>query len=257
MSFIRQTLAISVRHLKALLRQPAFVVITLAQPVIWLLLFGALFRKVVDLPGFGHSNYIAYLTPGVVIMTALFSAGWSGMTFIDDMEGGVMDRFLASPVHRSALIAGSLVSQTATTVVQSLVIIGLGWATGASFPGGVAGVVVLVAVSVLIAVAIGALSDGLALVARQRETLIAASSGLVLPLTFLSSTFLDDRVVTAWIRDVARFNPVDWAVKAGRDAVGAHVAWSTVGSYVGFLLAAVVVAGWLSTRAFRGYVAAG
>jgi ABC-2 type transport system permease protein len=250
MTFVRQTAAISVRHLKTLLRQPAFLGITLTQPLIWLLLFGALFKRVVDIPGFATHNYIGYLTPGVVIMTALFSAGWTGMTFIEDMDSGVMDRFLTSPVERGALMAASLASQALVTIIQSLIIVGIGWAVGATFAGGVGGVAVLVGVSVLIALAVGALSNGLALVARQRETLIAASSTLVLPLTFLSSAFLQENLVTPWIRDVARFNPVDWAIKAGRDVIGAHVAWGTVGSYVGFLLVSVAVAGWLATRAF-------
>ena len=115
MTFIRQTAAISVRHLKTLLRQPAFIFITLTQPVIWLLLFGALFRRVVDIPGFGSHNYIAFLTPAVVIMTALFSAGWVGMTFIEDMESGVMDRFLTAPVRRGAIMAASLAAQALAT----------------------------------------------------------------------------------------------------------------------------------------------
>jgi ABC-2 type transport system permease protein len=252
-TFVRQTAALSVRHVKTLLRQPAFLFITLAQPVIWLLLFGALFKKVIDIPGFGTHNYIGFLTPGVVIMTALFSSGWVGMTFIEDMESGVMDRFLTSPVHRGALMVASLSAQTLATVVQSLIIVGLGWATGATFPGGAAGITVLVGVAVLISFAVGALSNGLALLARQRETLIAASSSLVLPLTFLSSAFLQENLVTPWIRDIARYNPVDWAIKAGRDVIGAHVAWGTVGSYVGLLLAAVVVCGWLATRAFGAF----
>lgn len=253
MTWVRETAAISVRHLLALWRQPAFLFITLTQPVIWLLLFGALFKRVIDIPGFTGHNYIGFLTPGVVIMTALFSAGWTGMTFIEDMESGVMDRFLTSPVSRASIMAASLVAQALVTVVQSFVIVGLGWATGATFPYGFGGVLVLVGVSVLIAVAVGALSNGLALVARQRETLIAASSSLVLPLTFLSSAFLSENLETPWIRDIARFNPVDWAVKAGREVVGLHPVWSTVGSYAGFLVAAVVACGWLSTRAFRAY----
>jgi ABC-2 type transport system permease protein len=253
MTVVRQSLALSVRHLKTLLRQPAFVGITLTQPIIWLLLFGALFKKVTDIPGFGTGNYIGFLTPGVVVMTALFSAGWTGMTFIEDMDSGVMDRFLAAPLHRVALVAAALVSQAVTTVIQSVVIILLGWATGAAFPGGAGGLAALILVAVLIALAVGALSCGLALVARQRESLIAAASTVVLPLTFLSSAFLQEKLLTPWIRDVARFNPVDWAVKAGRIGIGAHAAWGTIGSYVGFLVAAGVVAGWLATRGFRAF----
>ena len=75
MNFARQSwVLLTNRYLRQLYRQPAVIGITLTQPVIWLLLFGALFRNVAEIPGFGGGNYITYLTPGVVIMTALFSA---------------------------------------------------------------------------------------------------------------------------------------------------------------------------------------
>src|SRR6201999_2301466 len=85
------------RLLRNMGRQPAFVVIMLIQPMIWLLLFGQLFKRVVELPGFAAGSYIDFLTPGVVVMTVLFSSGWAGMGLIDDMARGVMDRMLSSP----------------------------------------------------------------------------------------------------------------------------------------------------------------
>jgi len=251
--FLRQSWSITGRHLRAMARQPAFVFITLTQPIIWLLLFGALFKKIVDIPGFRGGSYIDFLTPGVVIMTALFSAGWSGMSFIDDMDAGVMDRFLVAPVQRGAMIAGSLAYQAIATVIQSGVIIGLGALAGASFPGGAGGIAALIASAVLIAVAFAALSNGFSLVTRQRESLIAAASALVLPLTFLSTAFMQKNLTTKWIQRVARFNPVDWAIKAGRGAVGSQVHWATVSSYGGFLLITVLVCSVLATRGFRAY----
>jgi ABC-2 type transport system permease protein len=253
MMLFSQTGAISLRHLRQLYRQWAFVGITLTQPVIWLLLFGALFRKVTEIPGFGGGNYVNFLTPGIVIMTALFSAGWTGMTFIDDMESGVMERILVAPVPRASMMVGSLAYQCVVTVIQSLVIILLGWGIGATFPGGVVGVLVLIGAAVLIGLAISALSNGLALVARQRESVIAASTATVLPLSFLSSTFLAAAVMPSWIRAIARYNPVNWAVKAGRLSVGAHVPWGTVGSYIGFLVITVILCTALATFAYRSY----
>ncbi|HEX5451590.1 MAG TPA: ABC transporter permease, partial [Candidatus Limnocylindrales bacterium] len=68
---------LTVRSLRNLLRQPWWIAISLAQPVIYLLFFGSLFGKVVEIPGFAATSYITFLTPGVVIMTALFGAGWT------------------------------------------------------------------------------------------------------------------------------------------------------------------------------------
>ena len=254
MNPVRQAWALLTgRYLRQLYRQPAVIGITLTQPVIWLLLFGALFKKVAELPGFGGGSYITYLTPGVVIMTALFSSSWTGMSFIEDMDTGVMDRFLTAPVPRGALIAASLAYQGVTTIVQSAIIIAIGWGMGATFPGGLAGVAALVGVAVLIAFAMAGLSNAFGLLTRQREALIGASTTLVLPLTFLSGAFLSLRLVPHWIADVARFNPVNWAASAGRVAVAGNGAWGTIGSYAGFLAIAALVTAIAATRAFGTY----
>src|SRR5260221_11563874 len=127
---------ITTRYLRAFLRQPAYVAFTLVQPVIWLFLFGQLFKRVVEIPGFTGSSYLAFLTPGVVAMSALFSTGWSGMSYVIDMERGVMDRFLGSPVRRGALIGGQLVYQAAMTMLQLLIILRPGLPPGARVEGG-------------------------------------------------------------------------------------------------------------------------
>jgi ABC-2 type transport system permease protein len=97
------------------------------------------------------------------------------------------------------------------------------------------------------------LSIGLALLARKEETLIAVVNFIVLPLTFLSSTFMKLSLAPNWIRDVARYNPVNWAVEAGREALGANVDWGYVGSRAGALAALAIVCVWLATRAFSAY----
>ena len=66
-----------VRLLRAMLRQPYYLAVSLTQPIIWLLLFGQLFKNVTEIPGFATSSYIDFLTPGVVVMTAMYSNGWS------------------------------------------------------------------------------------------------------------------------------------------------------------------------------------
>lgn len=241
------------RQIKRLMRQPWYLAITLVQPIIWLLLFGALFKKIVDIPGFKGGSYIDFLTPGIVVMTALFSSGWSGMSMLNDLERGVLDRFLVSPVRRWPLIAGPLIQLAIVIVIQSIIIVALGLAVGASFPGGVLGVLILVIVSVLLGACLGGISNGLALLARKEETLIAAVNFIVLPLTFLSSTFMQQNLIPAWIQDIARFNPVNWAVEAGRNALGAHVDWGLVLSRGGYLIALTLACGWFATRAFRSY----
>jgi ABC-2 type transport system permease protein len=247
---MRHTYYLALRDLRALWRQPWFVAVTLVQPLIWLLLFGELFKR-----SFGGDSYIAYLAPGIVVMSALFSSGWSGMATIEDINRGVTDRLLVSPVRRGALIAGRVAQSAVVIVVQSVVMVLIALAVGASFPGGVVGVVVLVLLAAVLGSALAALSNALALVTRQEESLIGAVTFLVLPLTFLSTALVNADLMPGWMRTVADVNPVDWAIEAGRSATAADPDWGLVATDVGLLVALLVVCGTLATRAFRSYQA--
>jgi ABC-2 type transport system permease protein len=250
---LRQTWQVTLRYLRALMRQPAWVGITVTQPLIWLLLFGALFKAVTRIPGFHGGSYIDFLTPGIVVMLAVSSAGWTGMGFIEDINGGVMDRVLASPVWRGALNLGSVAQAVLTIVIQSTVIVLLALALGASYGGGVGGVLVLIVIASLLGGCFASLSNGVALLARQRETLIGAVSFVLLPLTFLSSALMQRSLVPEWVRTASKFNPVNWAADAGRSATAGHVDWGLVGSRVGLLAALLVVGAAFATRAFGVY----
>jgi ABC-2 type transport system permease protein len=244
---------LTMRLLRVMGRQPAFVIIMLIQPMIWLLLFGQLFRRVVEIPGFAAEHYIDFLTPGVVVMTVLFSSGWAGMSFIEDMDRGVMDRMLSSPVSRGAMTASSTAYQGVTIVIQSVVIVVVGLIAGARFDGGPLGVLVMLVAAVLLGAAFASLSNGMALLVRTRESLIGFSTMLTLPLSFMSSAMMAKAVMPEWMQTVATYNPVDWTVVASREALSADPDWPAVLIRLGGLLAVAIVMGWLATRAFRNY----
>jgi ABC-2 type transport system permease protein len=248
-----QFAALTLRHVRALLRMPAYLAISIVQAVVWLPLFGSLFSAVADVPGFGGTDYIDFLTPGVVVMSALFSAGWAGMTFITDIDRGVMDRMLASPARRWALVGSSLAYQAVLATAQTTIIVLLGWALGTRYETGVPGVLVLIVVAMVLSMAVAGLSNALALVVRKEELLIAATNFLVLPLTFLSTATMARNLMPDWIQTAAQFNPVDWAVTAAREAIATDPDWMIVGTRLGCLLALMLFAGWLATRAFRAY----
>ena len=160
MTALRQTWQVSLRYLRVIARQPAFLFIALVQPIIWLLLFGALFKAVTEIPGFAGGSYIDFLTPGVVVMLAVSSAGWTGMGFIEDINSGVMDRMLAAPVWRGALNLGSVAQAVIQILIQTLLIVLLALALGAHYTNGVGGVLLLMLVAALLGAAFASLSNG-------------------------------------------------------------------------------------------------
>jgi ABC-2 type transport system permease protein len=256
MTAFAQTTYMTGRHLRAFVRQPWFVLMALVQPVIWLLLFGALFKSVTEIPGFTTAaTYLDYLVPGVLVMTALFSCGWSGMSIIEDLDRSIIDRFLVTPLHRSAIIAGLNAYELVALAIQAAIIGGLALLLGAHFDGGLLGYGALTLCAMLIGASVASFSDAMALMLRQRESVIGINTILTLPLTFLSAAFMPLTLVPDWIATAARFNPVNWAVEAGREALSATPDWSFIGPRIlGLVILTVLSTAW-ATRAFRSYQA--
>jgi ABC-2 type transport system permease protein len=242
------------RRLHAVLRQPAFVGISLIQPAIWLFLFGQLFRRVTDIPGFGGSgSYLDYLIPGIVAMNAMSASMWAGMGAMEEIERGTLNRFLVSPASRVALMNANVVELAVTTTVQTVIILLLGWLGGAHYPGGIAGPVVVVLASILLGTVFGTLSNACGMLVRQREAIIGINVFFMLPLTFLSSAFMAPTLMPGWMRNIAACNPLNWAVQAGRSALNADPDWSVIGLRCGGLLALAVVCVAVSVATFRSY----
>jgi len=253
-TFLTHTLLLTGRQLRWALRMPAFLVMNLVQPVIWLLLFGQLFKSVIEIPGFGvGQSYLEYLTPGVVMMLALFGSAWSGTVYIQDMDRGVMDRFLTSPTNRGAMIVSPLVYQSILAVLQSLIVVGIAFWAGARFDGGLGGMLLLLLGVVLLTAVFCSFSNAVALLARDQTALIGISQLITLPLMFLSSAIMNTKLSPEWVRNVAAYNPFEWAVIVGREALSSDPDWASLWGHAGLLAALAVIMAALATSAFRVY----
>ena len=248
------TSVLTARHLRAARRIPAFLVMNLVQPMIWLLLFGQLFKSVVNIPGFaGGQTYLEFLTPGIVMMMALFGSAWAGTPYIQDMDRGVMDRLLTSPTNRGSLMVSTLAYQAILTVGQSFVVLGVAWLCGARFGGGAAGIAVLLLAAVLLTAIFSALSNAAALLTRDQTVLIGISQLITIPLMFLSSALMETSLSADWLATIAAYNPFEWAVIAGREALQVNPDWSAIWAHLGLLAALAALMTWLATKAFRAY----
>lgn len=247
-----QTGQILRRWLISTFRQAWGPVMSLIQPVIWIVLFGQVFRSLGTLPQFGTAGYINYLVPGILMMTVLYSGAWAGSGYIDDIKSGVMDQYLTSPLSRSAIITGQLAQQLIINVAQSLVVVGIGFLAGARFPGGAAGIAVALVVATVQAAVFCCASAAIALTTRNQIALISLSQLIVLPATFLSTTMMPTSLMPHWVSNVSRWNPMTWAVELGRGGLDGGYpadAWWFAGALVA--LAALSFA-W-AIRSLRSY----
>jgi ABC-2 type transport system permease protein len=225
------------RHLMHLARQPWLIAINLVQPFLWLLLFSVTFTRIADIPGFTESSYAQFFLPGLIVMSVLLASGWNGLSMLGDMERGTLDRLLASPASRPALVIGPLLYQAISALVPTGILMGLGYLIGARFHGGVLGLAVMAVTLSAISAALSALSTAVAVLVRREESLIAMVNFLVMPMTFLSTAFMPADLMPRWAALAMQGNPVDWAVRVCRAAFNGEPATGSSALRLGLLVA--------------------
>jgi ABC-2 type transport system permease protein len=252
---VRDTWYMVGRQVRNLMREPIWIALILIQPLVWLLLYGQLFKRITHLPGggFGGVSYITFLAPAIVIMNAFFGATWSGMAMISDLDRDVIPRFLATPISRTSLVASQVVRAALTSMIQALIILLIALALGVRIEQGAQGWLVILLAAALVASAFAGLSQAIALLTRREATMIAVANFIGLPLLFLSSTLISIKQIPAWMREAARYNPVNWGVDAARQVAIPGTDWGSVGAHLGLLLGLTIVMAALATWTFRAY----
>ena len=205
-------------NLKAV-RNPFVLVVSLVQPIIFLFLFTEVFGNVAGdavnrgLPGI---SYTTYLVPAIAIQVSLAAAVTSGVGLVNDIENGMFEKVLVSPMNRTAVFVGKTAAEVFRIAVQVTIILGLGVVLGAEIATGVVGAAGIVAVGVLFSLWFVAFSNALAIITRDQESTIIGANLLQFPLLFLSSAFLPLAALPGWIQPFAILNPVTYGVDAAR-----------------------------------------
>ncbi|MFB6165749.1 MAG: ABC transporter permease [Haloarculaceae archaeon] len=227
--FVRDTWVNLKRWVLKTTRNPFVMTVSLLNPIIFLILFTQVFGQItgqaVGRSVGGAVSYTTYLVPAIVIQVALIAATTSGIGLVDDIENGMFEKVLASPMHRGAVFLGKSLSEVLRIVVQITIILVLGyvllWLDSGGDPGtyvatGIAGAVGIVAVGIVFSIWFTAFSNITALYTRDTESTIIAVNLLQFPLLFLSSAFLPLSVLPEWIQAVATVNPITYGVDAAR-----------------------------------------
>jgi ABC-2 type transport system permease protein len=206
-------------NLKAV-RNPFVLVVSLVQPIIFLVLFTEVFGNVAGGAVRGTLgpgvSYESYLVPAIAVQVSLAAAVTSGVGLVNDIENGMFEKVLVSPMNRTAVFVGKTAAELFRIAVQIAIILGLGVLLGAEIATGIVGALGIVAVGVLFSLWFVALSNSLAVLTRDQESTIIGGNLLQFPLLFLSSAFLPLAALPDWIQTFARVNPVTYGVDAAR-----------------------------------------
>src|SRR5256885_8996362 len=150
MKTLTDTWFMIVRQARNLMREPIWIVLILVQPMVWLILYGQLFKNVTRLGGFGTNSYVTFLAPAIVVMNSFFGATWSGMSMVSDLDRKFVERFLATPASRLSLVLSQIVRSALTAAIQAVVILVVALALGVRVHTGAAGWLVIVVVAMLV-----------------------------------------------------------------------------------------------------------
>jgi ABC-2 type transport system permease protein len=231
------------------LRQPAWIVMGLTTPLLYLALFTPLLNSLAGSPGFPKGHVLDVFVPGILVLIAFGAGMGAGWPVIWELDTGVIERLRVTPASRLALLLGTVTRDIVMFLVPGVVVIAVGSVAG--FHAHLAGLVVLLVLLTLLTAACSATSSALGLVLKQIGSLAAVVTGVQLPLTLLAGILLPLSLGPTWLRVLGYLNPMYYAVQAARDLAAGTIGAGAVG--VGFLVTggAAAVALWWGTRAFQ------
>jgi len=232
------------RNLHRLVRVPTLIAFATVQPIMFVLLFTYTWGGAVHPPGVIH--YVDYVLPGTFVLAIAFGASQTGVAIADDLATGMIDRFRALPMARSAVLAGRTVADAVRNLFVLALMTGVGSLIGFRFHAGPGPALAAVGLALAIGVAFSWIFALLGLLVRDPES--AGIGGLlaVIPLIFVSSTFVPVATMPGWLQAFAKLNPITVTVDALRalclgGPTATHV-WQALAWIVGLLIATIPVA---------------
>lgn len=212
-SALSETLVFARRAILKIKHNPEQAFDVIATPVMFTVLFTYLFGNVI---AGSPEAYLAFLLPGIMMQTVMFSSIYTGYTLNQDISKGVFDRFRALPIWRPAPIAGAIVGDFARYTVSAALVLAVGFLMGYRPAGGLPAILFALVLLNLFAFGIGWVFTALALALRSGGTMMTVSWLFLMPLTFGSNIYVDPATMPPWLAAFAQANPVSLIVTALR-----------------------------------------
>ena len=250
-SLADQTLAVARRAIVRTSRQRALLIFPMIFPLILFAINGSALSPATRIPGFPTHNYRDFLIAMPFIQGAMFVSITAGVDLARDIESGFLNRLAMTPVRGEALLVGQLGGALVLGVLQAIVYLLVGIASGVSFASGAGGALVLLALSILISFAFASLGILLALRFGTGEAVQGIFPLLFVTLFLSSSSLPRNLIKTTWFRDVATYNPVSYLLEALRSLVITGWDAQALALGFGFALAILVIALALAQTAMK------
>jgi ABC-2 type transport system permease protein len=246
-TLLRDTGIVFARAMRLSLRNPTWLVISLMQPVLYIVLFGPLLEPLSGQLGAGNAYQI--FVPGILVQLGMFGALFVGFGLIAEWRAGVIESQRVTPASRTALLLGRVLRDVVVLLVQGALLVLVSIPFGLRAP--VLGVVLTLLVVALLGAALAAVSYALALTLKSEDAFAPLLNAVMFPVLLLSGILLPMSLAPGWLQAVSDVNPFKHVVEAAREffvgGYGTSTAWWGVA-----MTALLAVLGWLfGVRRFR------
>jgi ABC-2 type transport system permease protein len=238
------TLAMAQAEMRKLRHDHLDIITRSVQPLLWLFIFGTAIENAHVLSEHGV-NYRAYLAPGVMAQAAMFIAIFFGLAVIWERDVGQLQRLLATPLPRTAIVLGKAAGASVRAVVQALVLFAVLAVTGIGLKWSVQGVLGALLILIIGTGGFACMSMLIAAMVKERERFMGIGQLVMMPLFFASSALYPLAIMPAWLRVVAHANPLTYEVQGLRQMLvgvgGGGLLWLdflVVGGFFALMLAA-------------------
>jgi ABC-2 type transport system permease protein len=216
--YVRKVAAITSVEVQKLMHDQWDLVTRSVQPILWLLLFGGIFGRLRVLPA-GFGSYLDFVTPGILAQSVLTIAIFQGLTTIWERDQGTLQKYLVSPLPRSALVLGKGLGSGVRGMAQALAIAVLAAVMGVHLvlnPLAWAAALVFVFLG---AVCFSTISISIAALVRNRERVQGLGQMIIMPLFFASNSLYPIEIMPPFVAVIALFNPLSYMVDAIRTLI--------------------------------------
>ncbi len=242
------------REIKRYQKSRSGILIRLIQPAIWIIVIGNTFsgtQPLIQSVGF-EGDYIEFMTPGVIILTAIFTSIFGGVNTLWDRRYGFMNKALTSPISRSAIALGKMSAISLISALQASLIIGIALAIGVDFPNPIM-IAPIMAIVILFSLGFSGISVMVAATAKSQETFWGVINLLGMPLFMLSPALFPLELLPDWLATIAKLNPVTYTVLLVREMMtgvseGGIPILLSLGALFAFVFVMIGLASYVFTR---------
>jgi ABC-type multidrug transport system permease subunit len=243
---LRMVWSLMRRGVNEIVRVPGAAIPGVLAPTIFILGLTSVFGKLTLLPGFSSDDYLTFILPVGFLQGAGFTGAATGVNLARDIEVGWFDRLLASPAPRHVLLAGTIFSASLRALMPITLLITVGLCLGAHFPG-IDGLLLAILFAVTFASITASYSMSLALKFKTQAAAPLMQAGVFMAVLFTTS-YAPQSLLTGWLHDVAKYNPVTQIVEGVRQGFVGGVSWADTWPAILALAGLLALVGTLALR---------